>query len=237
MKILLIGYGKMGHVIEGIALLRQHQICGRIQSEGLNDSNRHLLNEADVAIEFTRPEAALNNIRVCIEAGLPVVSGTTGWLEQKPEAEAYAYEKGGAFFHATNFSVGVNLFIHFNRLVAQVMQKYPEYRLSLQETHHTQKKDAPSGTAITLAEEILKNYPLKEGWALPPAPEGMLEIEALRVNDVPGTHKAFYTSEVDTIELTHTAHSRQGFALGAVLAAEFLIGKKGSFGMEDLLGF
>lgn len=237
MNIALVGYGKMGKAIERIAQSRGHNILFRIDSQ-----NRALLQSpefsgADVVIEFTGPAAARENVLSCLEKGLPVVSGSTGWNEALPEAEQRCTEKGAAFLHSSNFSVGVQLFFLLNQKLAQLMASHPEYRLSLSETHHTEKKDAPSGTAVTLASGILKENTTFQNWHLGTEEKpGSIPIEALRIAGVPGTHAVRYDSPIDTIEITHTAHSRDGFALGAVLAAEFLAGKKGVFSMQDVLG-
>ena len=193
----------------------------------------------DVVIEFSSPESAFENITYCLQRGWPVVSGTTGWLNHRAEVEALCEQHKGAFFYASNYSIGVNLFFRLNKVLAQFMKNYPSYEVSMTEIHHTEKKDAPSGTAITLAEGILENLPGKTGWAEkgPEAVAGsVLEIESLREGVVPGTHIIRYGSEVDQIEISHIAHSRQGFALGAVVAAEWVVGKQGIFGMDDLLG-
>lgn len=237
MRIAIIGYGKMGKTIEQIAQSKGHEISYRI-----NHENQDLLQElspetTDVAIEFTQPEAAVSNISLCLQQGVPVVSGTTGWLEHYDTITALCKEKKGAFFYASNFSVGVNLFFIINERVAKLMQGYPDYNVELQETHHTEKKDSPSGTAITLAEGIMQTYTDKSTWinAAAISPD-QLSIMSFREEGVPGTHQISYQSSIDTIELKHTAHSREGFAGGAVMAAEWLAGKEGVFGMRDLLG-
>lgn len=235
MNILLIGYGKMGQTIEKIALERSHA-QPRIADAG--ELQKVDLSGIDVAIEFTQPEAAYENIRHCIENGVPVVSGTTGWLDRKPEIEALIKEKNGAFFYASNFSVGVNLFFKLNKLLARMMDPFDSYTPDMEETHHIHKKDAPSGTAITLAEGLLENYRRKKQWVLDTAASGndqALAIKAIREDEVPGTHTIRYHSDVDTIEIKHTAHNRTGFATGAVLAAEWIVDKKGVFGMNDML--
>jgi len=236
MRILLIGYGKMGQTIEATAKARGHEIVGRIHHENLHELADFTSDKADVAIEFTQPEAAFSNICYCLEQGIPVVSGTTGWLEQKPEAEKLCLQHGGAFFYASNFSIGVNLFFQINAYVARMMQRFPEYSVSIDETHHTQKLDRPSGTAITLADEIIHENAKLKRWVndLSDKPDELV-IHSFREEGVVGTHTIQYASEIDAIELKHTAHSREGFATGAVLAAEWLQGKKGTFGMTDLL--
>jgi 4-hydroxy-tetrahydrodipicolinate reductase len=235
MNILLIGYGKMGKAIEEIALKKGHFIVGKSDSA---DNLKEIIQQTkpDVAIEFSQPESAFNNCKVCIENQIPVVCGTTGWLTQKNALENIAIEQSGAFFYGSNFSIGVNLFFHLNEKLALLMKDYPQYQIRLDETHHIHKKDAPSGTAISLAEGILQNNPLKEKWVNSKTENKTeLEIISYREDNVPGTHSVYYQSDIDTIEIKHTAHSREGFASGAVLAAEWLIGKKGVFGMNDLL--
>lgn len=239
MNILLLGYGKMGRTIEKIALDRGHHIAGRIDVSNRQEMESLSGDAVDVVIEFSSPESAFENITYCLQRGWPVVSGTTGWLNHRAEVEALCEQHKGAFFYASNYSIGVNLFLRLNKVLAQFMKNYPSYEVSMTEIHHTEKKDAPSGTAITLAEGILENLPGKTGWAEkgPEAVAGsVLEIESLREGVVPGTHIIRYGSEVDQIEISHIAHSRQGFALGAVVAAEWLVGKQGIFGMDDLLG-
>jgi len=238
MRISLIGYGKMGKTIEQIALERGHEISHKIDINNASDLAQITAKTTDVAIEFTTPKNAVSNLKHCLRNGVPVVSGTTGWLEQKPEIEALTEAQHGAFFYASNFSIGVNIFFRINEMLAQMMENYSDYEAKITEIHHTEKKDAPSGTAITLAQGILKNLTRKTNWKLAPSEvEDALEITALREPNVPGTHEINYTSEIDTIELKHTAHSRKGFALGAVLAAEWLPNQKGSLGMTDLLGW
>jgi 4-hydroxy-tetrahydrodipicolinate reductase len=233
MKILLIGYGKMGKTIERIALSRGHEIAGIID---VNDNLTLFKEETDVAIEFTQPEAAINNLKTCFDKNLPVVCGTTGWRHRQQEVESYCKEKNGTLLWSSNFSLGVNLFFKLNEYLAKLMNRYSQYEVSIDETHHTQKKDAPSGTAITLAEGILKNLDRKKKWVsgVNEGPESLV-INSFRVDPAPGTHLIKYQSEVDDIEITHTAHSRQGFALGAVLVAEWLKGKSGIYTMDDFL--
>lgn len=233
MNILLIGYGKMGKTIEKIALDRGHTIVGRMDPK--NGEPLEKIGHAEVAIEFTQADAAAQNIRFCIENQIPVVCGTTGWLHQKQEVEDYCLARNGTFFYASNFSLGVNLFFKLNEYLARLMQGHA-YEVSLDETHHTAKKDAPSGTAITLAEGILKHTPSKKKWTNQDSQDPHdLVIHSFRVDPAPGTHTVKYASPVDTIEITHTAHSREGFALGAVLVAEWLRGKKGLLTMHDFL--
>ena len=231
MKIALLGYGKMGKVIEKIALERGHEI---VLKKSSSDSYLGLEN-ADVAIDFSVPASAVANISECLNKGIPVVSGTTGWLEEYPKMVALCENKNGSFIYGSNFSLGVNLFFELNSYLAKMMSKFKTYSVSMEEIHHTQKLDAPSGTAISLAKGIIENTDYSS-WTLDANPkEKELPIEALRIENVPGTHSIFYTSEVDTIEIKHTAHSREGFALGSVIAAEWLVGKKGVFTMKDVL--
>ncbi len=235
MKILLLGYGKMGKTIEGIAIERGHTIAGRIDIDNRADMEVLNDNDVDAAIEFSAPEAAFENITYCLERGWPVVSGTTGWLNHRPEIELLCQEKNGAFFYASNYSIGVNLFFKLNKQLARLMNGQG-YQASMTEIHHIHKLDAPSGTAITLAEGVIEETQELNDWKLAPAGgEGYLQITSEREGEVPGTHIMRYDSEVDTIEITHTAHSRKGFALGAVVSAEWLSGKHGVFGMTDLL--
>lgn len=237
MKIALIGYGKMGHEIERIALERGHEIVSTIDVGNLNDFDSQMFRSADVAIEFTRPESALFNYRKCFEAKVPVVSGTTGWLEHLSEIQSEC-EKGQTFFYASNFSLGVNLFFALNKKLAQMMNSFPSYDVRMKEIHHTQKLDAPSGTAITLAEGILENSTRKSRWVNETSntPEDLV-VASERTGQVPGYHEVIWESEVDTICIAHNAKNRVGFAFGAVLAAEFTATKKGFLGMNDLLGF
>lgn len=239
LKIALIGYGKMGKTIEQVAKKREHTVALIVDQDNPNDLEQLTPENVDVAIEFTEPISAFRNISMCLLSGIPIVSGTTGWLERKPEIEKLCLDVNGAFFYASNYSIGVNLFFQLNRLLAQLMQPYPGYQASIEEIHHTQKKDAPSGTAITLAEGLLAQMPQLSGWKLdtdsPSAHE--LPITAIRRDAVPGTHTVRYDSPIDQIQITHTAHSRLGFAQGAVVAAEWIFGKSGNFTMEDLLGF
>jgi 4-hydroxy-tetrahydrodipicolinate reductase len=236
MKIALIGYGKMGHMIEELAVQRGHEVVLRINIDNLDEFSATNMTNADVAIEFTGPDSAFENVKRCLDFGVPVVSGSTGWNNQLQEAKEYAIKNGGAFLHASNFSVGVNIFFQVNKLLAKLMASQPEYDVSLKEVHHTQKKDAPSGTAVTLAEQVLQNLERKSAWINGPSQASdQLSIISERVDPAPGTHYVTYTSEVDDIEIIHIAHSRKGFALGAVLAAEFIAGKKGVFSMDDVL--
>lgn len=231
MKIALLGYGKMGKVIERIALERGHEIVLR---KGSVDSFDDLLN-ADVAIDFSVPSAAVGHISECLNNNVPIVSGTTGWLHDYDKMVALCSEKNGAFIYGSNFSLGVNLFFELNDYLAKMMAKFNAYNVSMEEIHHTQKLDAPSGTAISLAKDIIKNSDYSNWTVEPKHNANELYIDAKRIENVPGTHSVFYNSTVDTIEIKHTAHSRDGFALGSVLAAEWISGKKGVFTMKDVL--
>lgn len=236
MKIALIGYGKMGQAIEKIAEEKGHEIVLKIGIENLEDFTLENVAKADVAIEFTSPHSAANNIKKCIDAGVPVVCGSTGWLNELYEIKNYVTKKNSAFLYASNFSIGVNLFFELNNFLAQLMSKHESYHVMLEEIHHTQKKDAPSGTAITLAEQVMAHIRSKKHWVNHISDnEAELEIISERIDPAPGTHKIKYTSSIDDIEIIHTAHNRQGFASGAVLAAEFINGKKGIFSMKDVL--
>ncbi len=237
MKIGLFGYGKMGAAIEKIALGKGHEIVWRISRANGHEFGPERLREADVVIEFSRPEAASANVTDCLRAGLPVVCGTTGWLGDLSAARQLCLDTGGAFFWASNFSVGVNLFFELNRRLAELMANQPNFHPKLTETHHVHKLDAPSGTAVTLAEDLISYSERLEKWALDTGqlPEGVLPVESIREGEVPGTHVVRWESPIDFIEIKHVAHSREGFAAGAVLAAEWLVGRKGFFGMKDLL--
>ncbi len=238
MNILLLGYGKMGKAIEQTALSRGHQIAHRINIDNIHDLAQVDPGRVDVAIEFSQPEAAAANLFYCFDHRIPVVCGTTGWLDRRAEIEAYCMQKGGAFFYASNYSLGVNIFFHLNKMLARLMNQYSDYEITLEETHHTEKKDAPSGTALSLAGDVLDQIARKTNWVNNlPKNASELAILSHRVEGVPGTHVVRYESAVDSIEITHTAHSRTGFASGAVLAAEWLVGKQGVFGMDDLLAF
>jgi 4-hydroxy-tetrahydrodipicolinate reductase len=237
MNIALVGYGKMGHAIERIATERGHSIVLRIRSVNKEELDAAHLQGVDVAIEFTSPEAAPENVGICLRAGVPVVCGTTGWNDQLDAAKQLAVEQKAGLLQASNFSVGVNIFFEVNKLLAKLMNSQPSYRASIEEVHHLQKKDKPSGTAITLAEQILDNSYNLKAWKLDVADSADgLPIAAVREEGVPGTHTISWVSDVDTIDIVHTAHSRDGFALGAVLAAEFIVGKSGVFSMQDVLG-
>lgn len=230
MKIALLGYGKMGKVIEKIALERGHEIVLRKSSA---DSFEGLEN-ADVAIDFSIPDAAIGNISTCLHTNIPVVSGTTGWLVDYDKMVNLCNENNGAFIYGSNFSLGVNIFFELNDHLAKIMSKFPPYKVSMEEIHHTQKLDAPSGTAITLAKGIIDNSDYSS-WALENAKSDEILIDAKRIENVPGTHTVTYNSEVDAIEIKHIAHNREGFALGSVIAAEWLYGKTGVFTMKDVL--
>ncbi|PWT95754.1 MAG: 4-hydroxy-tetrahydrodipicolinate reductase [Bacteroidetes bacterium] len=237
MRIALIGYGKMGHAIEEIALQRRHEISLKISIDNTEDNTIENLKKSDVAIEFTGPESAFDNINKCLEAGIPVVSGSTGWLDRYEEVIWNCKQDGGAFLYASNFSIGVNIFFEINKRLAQLMASQPEYEVTIEEVHHTQKRDAPSGTAITLAEQIIAVSPMKKKWVNgETVRKNELEILSKRIDPVPGTHIVKYHSGIDDIDIIHTAHNRKGFALGAVLAAEFLIGREGVYSMKDVLG-
>jgi 4-hydroxy-tetrahydrodipicolinate reductase len=237
MNIALIGYGKMGKAIEQIAVERGHTIVLKIDFDNQQDLSKQNLQKADVAIEFTGPHSALNNVLKCLEYGIPLVCGSTGWLDKWADAKTVCENNNGSLLYASNFSVGVNLFFEINKYVAALMSNQAEYNISMEEIHHTQKKDAPSGTAITLAEQIMANNSLKTNWVNENANHiNELPIISKRIDPAPGTHSIKYSSIIDDIEITHTAHSRTGFATGAVLAAEFLKGKKGIFSMKEVLG-
>ena len=237
MRIALIGYGKMGKAIESLAVAKGHKIVLKIDIDNATDLNKENIAKADVAIEFTGPHSAFGNVMKCLELGVPLVCGSTGWLDKFEEAKQYCRQQNGTLIYASNYSVGVNLFFELNTYLAKLMANHGDYRVSMEEIHHTQKKDAPSGTAITLAEQLLQNIKTKKHWVnhLSDNPEE-LEIISERIDPAPGTHKIKYASAVDDIEIIHTAHSRVGFAGGAVLAAEFAIQKKGIFGMKEVLG-
>lgn len=238
MKIALIGYGKMGKTIEQIAIRRGHQIVSIIDINNAADMESEAFRSADVAIEFTTPATAFGNYMKCFEADVPVVSGTTGWLDRIGEIKEKCAHEGKTFFYASNFSIGVNIFFALNKYLARIMDGFPAYDVTMTETHHIHKLDAPSGTAITLAEGILENLGRKDRWTLETADKATdLPIHAIREGEVPGIHEIRYESDVDTISIKHDAKSRAGFALGAVVAAEFTAGKKGFLGMNDLFKF
>lgn len=248
MKIAILGYGKMGKIIESIATSRQHEIVLKIDKDNAHDLTAENLQQADVAIEFSTPATALSNIKVCHEAGVPIVVGTTGWYEHLPEVQGWYQNSNSAIVYGTNFSVGVNIFFHVNKLLAKLMNHYPYYEVKVDEIHHTQKLDSPSGTAITIAEGILEGISAKSSWANvlntgnneaanTAIADEQLMIESHRIENVPGTHTVTYSSEVDTLEFKHTALNRNGFALGAVLAAEWVKDKKGAFPVTEMFDF
>ncbi len=236
MNLALIGYGKMGKEIEKVAISRGHQIKLIIDINNPNDLTIENLRKCDAVIEFTTPQSAVKNYNICFDAEIPIVSGTTGWLEKKEEVHRKCQEKNGTFFYGSNFSVGVNLFFELNRKLAELMATRHEYNVEMTEVHHTQKLDAPSGTAISLAEDILGKLPGKNSWVNDKTPlENELNIKSERRGEVPGIHTVKYESEVDFIEIAHNAKSRKGFAFGAVLAAEYCLNRKGILTMKDLL--
>lgn len=237
MKLALIGYGKMGKAIEEIALEKGHEVVLKISIENVEDFTIKNLQQADVAIEFTSPHSAVENVKKCLDAGVPVVCGSTGWLAEWEQVKNYCEQKNGGLLYASNFSIGVNLFFELNSYLAKLMRPHKEYDVMLEEMHHTQKRDAPSGTAITLAEQVLQFIDQKKQWVnhISDNP-AELEIISERIDPAPGTHKVKYRSAIDDIEIIHTAHNRKGFAGGAVLAAEFMQGKKGIYGMKEVLG-
>jgi 4-hydroxy-tetrahydrodipicolinate reductase len=236
MKIALIGYGKMGKAIEEIALHRGHQIVLKIDENNQGDFTKENISKADVAIEFTGPQSAFENIKKTLQFQVPVVSGSTGWLEKTDDIKKICADSNGTFLYASNFSIGVNIFFELNRKLAALMAPHSDYEVNITEIHHTQKKDAPSGTAITIAEQVLENIPRKKSWVNHVSDTtDELEILSERIDPAPGTHKVKYSSVIDDIEIIHTAHSRKGFASGALLAAEYIHGKKGIFTMKDVL--
>lgn len=230
MNIALLGYGRMGKSIEAIALERNHTIVLKIS----NATDEFDFSNTDVAIDFSIPTAAVTNIKKALDAGVPVISGTTGWLDQYHEVSDYCHSKNGTFLYASNFSLGVNIFFEINKKLSQLMATVDGYSTEIEEIHHTKKLDAPSGTAITLAEQIIENTRYK-GWTLKQPNADEIHIEAKRIPEVPGTHEVTYNSDIDSISIKHTAHSRQGFAMGAVIAAEWIKDKKGVFTMRDVL--
>ena len=247
MKIALLGYGKMGKIIEKIALDRKHEIVLKIDYNNLDELTVENLQKADVAIEFSTPDTVLGNITKCFEAGTPIVVGTTGWYGQLQQIKDDCLKNNNALLYATNFSVGVNIFFHVNKILAKLMNDYPYYDVQVEEIHHTQKLDSPSGTAMTIAEGIIDNLDNKTEWvnvleesegnSIDTVKNNQILIESLRIDSVPGTHTVIYDSEVDMIEFRHTAHNRNGFALGAVLASEWLHNKKGFFTVADMFNF
>jgi 4-hydroxy-tetrahydrodipicolinate reductase len=235
MKIILLGYGKMGKTIEKIAINRGHEISARIDVNNQSDFDDA---EGDIVIEFSHPDSAFNNITKCLLRKLPVVCGTTGWLNRKTEVVDLCAQVDGTFFYASNYSLGVNLFFKINEYLAKMMNGFPEYEITMDEIHHSEKKDAPSGTAISLAEGILKHVTRKKSWVVKKAAKAdEIYIGSFRIDQVPGTHLIKYESPIDDIEIKHTAHSREGFALGAVLVAEWAHTRKGVLSMDDFLKF
>ncbi len=245
MRIALLGYGKMGQIIERFAAERGHDIVLKIGIENLADFTPENLEKADVAIDFSAPDAAVSNIYKCFEAGLPVVVGTTGWYGNLQQIKNDCLKSNNTLLYGSNFSVGVNLFFHLNKVLAKLMNNYPAYEVQVEEIHHTQKLDAPSGTAMTIAEDIIDAVDRKSEWvnevvgtAIPDAFKNeQLLIESHRIENVPGTHTVVYSSEVDEIEIKHTAHNRAGFALGAIIAAEWLENKQGFYSVADVFNF
>jgi 4-hydroxy-tetrahydrodipicolinate reductase len=238
MRIALIGYGKMGKAIEEVALEKKHEIVLKIDEYNLDDFTKENLRKAEVAIEFTSPHSAFENVKKAIDWGTPVVCGSTGWTERLEEIKNYCTEKNGSFLYASNYSIGVNIFFELNKKLAALMASHPGYLVSMEEIHHTQKKDAPSGTAITLAEQIIDQLPSKKRWVNATTADPVeLSVISKRIDPAAGTHSIKWASPIDDIEIIHTAHSRMGFAAGAVLAAEFIKDKKGVFSMKDVLGF
>lgn len=238
MKIVLLGYGKMGKAIEEIALAKRHTVVCKVGIENLEDRTAENIKKGDVVIEFSSPDSAYENVKLCIETGVPVVCGSTGWLDRYDEIRRLCEEKKGGLLYASNFSIGVNIFFALNNKLAELMAPHKEYEIDLKEVHHTQKLDAPSGTAITLAQQVMNSVKRKTRWVNHPSDkEEELVIISERTDPAPGTHIVNYHSDIDDICITHTAHSRKGFASGAVLAAEFLAAKKqGVFGMKDVIG-
>lgn len=245
MKVILFGYGKMGQLIEKFVQKRGHQVVYIIDENNRSTLKVEDLPDYDIAIDFSTPQGTLDNIHFCLDHNIPLVIGTTGWYEQLEEIEKKCLDNNQSLLWGSNFSIGVNIFFHINKVLAKVMGPYKQYDVQVEEIHHTQKLDAPSGTAISIAEGILENLDSKKQWVnhlvdmednVIPKKEDLL-IESLRIDDVPGTHTVLYSSEVDQLEFKHTAHSRDGFALGAVIAAEWLLGKKGFYSVTDIFDF
>jgi|SRR5215212_5752928 len=236
MKIAIIGYGKMGHMIEEVALQRGHEIVLKVNIDNTEDFNKENISKADIAIEFTGPDSAYEDVKKCLDFDIPVVSGSTGWNQKLEEIKKYCKEKNGSFLHTSNFSIGVNIFFELNKLLAKLMAGQSSYNVSIKEIHHTHKLDAPSGTAVSLAEQILERISGKKKWVnQQTADPAELSIISERIDPAAGTHEVKYSSDVDDIEIIHTAHNRKGFALGAVLAAEYIVDKKGVFSMQEVL--
>ncbi|HEY0669257.1 MAG TPA: 4-hydroxy-tetrahydrodipicolinate reductase [Sphingobacteriaceae bacterium] len=245
MKLALLGYGKMGHIIEQFALDRGHEIVLKIEEINAEELTEENLKKADVAIDFSTPATVINHIKMCFQANVPVVVGTTGWYDQIDDIREQCLQSNNTLLYGSNFSIGVNVFFHVNKILAKIMNTYPQYEVLVEEIHHTQKLDSPSGTAITIAEGILEGLESKKEWVnelvgdtqeVIPKPDQLL-IESHRIEDVPGTHTVIYSSEVDDIEFKHKAHNRAGFALGAVIAAEWLNGKTGFYSVADIFDF
>lgn len=245
MKIALLGYGKMGQIIERLATERGHDVVLKIGIENLEDFTKENLKEADVAIDFSAPQVAVENIYKCFDANIPVVVGTTGWYGELQKIKDHCEERNNTLLYGSNFSIGVNIFFHLNKTLAKVMNNYPAYDVQVEEIHHTQKLDSPSGTAMTIAEDILEEIESKNEWVndVESTPitgqiqHNQLLIESHRIDNIPGTHTVIYSSEVDDIEIKHTAHNRAGFALGAIVAAEWLQNKKGFYSIADIFNF
>ena len=238
MRITIIGYGRMGKEVESMAFSRGHEVILRIDMENTADFDSELFDQSDVAIEFTTPDTAFDNISRCIQRGIPVVSGTTGWTDRLPLVSKQVESEGGSFIHSSNFSMGVNILFNLNKRLAGIMDGIMAYDVTLEEIHHIMKKDAPSGTAINLAEDIISECKRYKSWNSAESPgQGRVGIKSVREGQVTGTHRIEWNSDIDTISIEHKAHSRKGFALGAVFAAEFIHTKKGVFTMNDLLGF
>ncbi|MGE5518659.1 MAG: 4-hydroxy-tetrahydrodipicolinate reductase [Candidatus Dadabacteria bacterium] len=236
MRIAIVGYGKMGHMVEEIATSRGHEIVLRINIENTEDYTKENISKADVAIEFTGPDSAYDDVKKSIDFGVPIVSGSTGWNNKLDEMRNYCKGKNGSFLHTSNFSIGVNIFFEVNKLLARLMADKPDYSVSIKEVHHTQKKDSPSGTAVSLAEQVMENISSKKEWVNHETSDiDKIGITSERIDPAAGTHYVKYSSDIDDIEIIHTAHNRKGFALGAVLAAEFIHDKKGVFTMADVL--
>ncbi|MFN0049475.1 MAG: 4-hydroxy-tetrahydrodipicolinate reductase [Cytophagales bacterium] len=237
MKILLIGYGKMGKAIEGVAAKRGHQIVGKIDVDNAQDLRKFNGENVDAAIEFTHPSSAFANLTYSLESNIPIVCGTTGWLDQLPELQSLMLAKNGSLCYSSNYSIGVNLFWAANIKLAQLMNLHEEYDVTMEEIHHVYKKDAPSGTAITTADDIVKNLDRKQKWSIDigKLAQKDLFIDHKRIHNIPGTHTVLYTSGIDSIQLTHTAFNREGFATGAVVAAEYICKRKGFFTMKEVL--
>ncbi len=236
MNIVIIGYGKMGKAVEQLARSRGHIISGIIDRHLMSSERALILKQGDVAIEFSNPESAFQNISEAITEEIPVISGTTGWTDHLNEITSLVQKKNGAFLYASNFSLGVNILFAINERLARIMNHHTQYDVSMVESHHIHKKDAPSGTALTLAEQIIENLDRKKEWNLSPAQDDTLHINSIRAGEVFGMHEVRYTSDIDRLSIAHEAFSRNGFALGAVLAAEWLYGRHGVYSMKDMLG-